>query len=114
MPSLTLRAGLGGTLEGYYDTTGPYPPGTYTVDPGLQVSVKAIPDSGYVFDHWETDPVTGVHGSTANPVSGAMPDYDLVLTAVFMEVPPPPPPTAAAVIIGAVVLGLITIPLGYS
>jgi hypothetical protein len=52
--TLTLNAAIGGT-------TNP-PPGNYTYPYGANVTVTAIPNSGYVFDHW----VMGSGGNFGN------------------------------------------------
>jgi len=58
--SLTITAGTGGT-------TNPAP-GTYYYASGSPVTVTAIPDTGYEFDHWVRNGVT----YTANPMSFAI------------------------------------------
>jgi hypothetical protein len=67
-------------------TTNP-PPGTYTYSSGTTVQVTALPNSGYILDHWELDG-TNV-GSSANPLSVTM-NMDHTLEAVFSLAPPPP------------------------
>ena len=74
--NLTVSAGAGGT-------TSPVP-GVYSHPCGSSVSVTAIPDSCYVFDHWELDSV-GV--GSANPYSVLM-DDDHALHAVFTQILP--------------------------
>jgi hypothetical protein len=64
-------------------TTSP-PPGVYDYDKGSTVTVTAIPDAGYRFDHWVLD---GQH-PTYNPIAVTL--YgDTTLTAVFAKVAPP-------------------------
>ncbi len=58
--TLTITAGAGGT-------TNPAP-GTYTYTSGTVVSVTALPNAGYVFDHWTLDGVI----RTGNPISVTM------------------------------------------
>jgi hypothetical protein len=75
--TLTITATTGGTTDP--------PPGTYTYSSGTTVMVTAIPNSGYVFDHWElySDNIS----STANPVSITM-DMNHTLNAVFSPATP--------------------------
>jgi len=69
-------------------TTDPVP-GVYTHDDGTEVTVNAIADAGWVFDHWDID---GGDTTTDNPVTLVMVvDHDL--TAVFVEEVVPPQPT---------------------
>jgi len=77
MYSLTLTASSGGTTEPSS--------GTYNLLSGTQVSVKAVPDANYVFDHWELD---GTY-NTSNPVSFTM-NQSYTLHAVFVYSPPQP------------------------
>jgi hypothetical protein len=59
--TLTIVAGTGGT-------TNPVP-GAYVYPQGQSVSVQAIPDSGYSFDHWQLD---GANVGSANPYAVTM------------------------------------------
>jgi len=61
--------------------------GTYTYASGSSVEVTAIPDTDYVFDHWELD---SVDVGSANPYTVLM-DEDHTLEAVFTYSPAPPP-----------------------
>ena len=89
---LTITTTSGGT-------TSPVP-GTHSYDYGSYVSVTAIPDSCYVFDHWMLDssPV-----GSANPYSVLM-DDDHALHAVFTYSPPSLSvsinPTSASIVLG--------------
>jgi len=65
-------------------TTSPSP-GAYTYEEGQIVSVQAIPNSGYMLDHWELDTV---NISAPNPVDVLM-DTNHDLHAVFSGIPPP-------------------------
>jgi hypothetical protein len=76
---LTITTTSGGT-------TNP-PPGNYTYSSGTIVQVTALPNSGYVLDHWELYS-TNV-SSTANPISVTM-SMNHTLIAVFIIAPPPP------------------------
>lgn len=67
-------------------TTNPAP-NTYSVDLNSTLSIQAISDTSYAFDHWELDEVNV--GST-NPTSVTM-DTNHTLLAVFVAQPPPPP-----------------------
>lgn len=69
---LTISSNAGGT-------TNPVP-GSYFYDLGTQVTVKAIPNSGYQFDSWSGD-VTG----TSNPITINM-DNDKSITATFKTI----------------------------
>jgi uncharacterized repeat protein (TIGR02543 family) len=69
--TLTLSAGAGGTTEPG--------PGTYIYDQGTQVSLKAVPASGYDFSSWSGD-VSG----TTNPITVTM-DSNKSVTANFKQ-----------------------------
>ncbi|MEM2249310.1 MAG: hypothetical protein QXP16_01270 [Candidatus Bathyarchaeia archaeon] len=75
---LTISASSGGI-------TNP-PPGTYDYQEGTVISVTAIPDTNYVFDHWELD---GAFYGTSNPTTVTM-NANHNLYAVFVYSPPPP------------------------
>ena len=64
-------------------TTDPIP-GTYTFDPGTEVSVTAKPDTLYRFSHWSDDVLR-----TANPITITM-DSDKSVTANFIRIIYPP------------------------
>ena len=68
---LTITAGSGGTTDPS--------PGTYTYDEGTEVTIKATPNSGYIFVAWSGD-VT----STANPITITM-DSNKSITANFTQ-----------------------------
>jgi hypothetical protein len=95
--STTITVNTGGTYTAYYQakytliitatsggTTNPAP-GTYTYWQGTVVSVTAIPNTGYIFDHWELD---GAPAGSQNPISITM-DTNHNLHAVFIYSPPP-------------------------
>nr|NIS79717.1 hypothetical protein [Anaerolineales bacterium] len=65
-----------------FGTTDPAP-GVYTYDAFTVVPVDAVPDSGYMLDHWELDTVDV---GAADPYSVTM-DMDHTLTAFFVEIP---------------------------
>jgi len=69
---LTIAAGTGGT-------TNPSP-GSYIYDVGTQVSIRAIPNSGYRFTGW-----TGAETGTTNPITVTM-DSDKSITASFTAI----------------------------
>jgi len=69
--SLTIETTSGGT-------TSP-PPGIYTYPEGTEVSIQAIPDTGYIFDHWTLSNGTN---STANPITFVI-NADYTITAYF-------------------------------
>ena len=54
--------------------------GTYGF--GERVTIEALPNNGWLFDHWESDD-SGVDGSTLNPRSVYI-DADMTATAVFV------------------------------
>jgi hypothetical protein len=63
-------------------TTNP-PPGVYTdIDEGTDVVVDALPDPGWMLDHWELD---GFDVGDASSYTVIM-DADHVLTAIFVEI----------------------------
>jgi parallel beta-helix repeat protein len=62
-------------------TTNP-PPGTYAYVNGTVVSVTAIPEANYVFDHWELD---GVNVGSENPIDVLM-TANHTLHAGFLQV----------------------------
>ncbi|MGD0496118.1 MAG: hypothetical protein ABSB28_08760, partial [Candidatus Bathyarchaeia archaeon] len=67
-------------------TTNPSP-GTYTYSSGTTVLVTAIPDSGYVLDHWEL--YSNNVSSILNPIPVTM-NMNHTLKAIFSLAPPPP------------------------
>ena len=75
-------------------------PGTYTYTAGSNVEVTAIPDSGYVFDHWE---LNGINVGTALTYTVHM-DNNYVLKAFFESAPTPPSvsisPMSASILAG--------------
>jgi uncharacterized repeat protein (TIGR02543 family) len=71
--SITITAGSGGTTDPS--------PGTYTYDEGTEVTIRAIPNSGYTFSGW-----SGAASGTANPITMTM-DSDKSVTASFAKVP---------------------------
>jgi len=71
---LTINTTIGGT-------TNPSP-GSYSYPKGTSVTVTAIPDAGYEFDHWTLDGVI----RTENPITIVM-NRDYTLTAYFKAVP---------------------------
>lgn len=74
--TLTISATAGGTT----DPT----PRSYVYDEGTVVTVTALPDADYVFDHWQLD---GVTVSTDLSYNVTM-DADHTLHAVFIKLPP--------------------------
>jgi len=72
--TLTITATAGGTTDPI--------PGVYSYPCGSYVSVEAVPDSCYVFDHWELD---GLDVGSTNPYSVLM-DDDHTLHAVFTQI----------------------------
>ena len=70
--TLTISSTLGGITEPL--------PGSYPHAEGTTVEVTAIPEAGYVFDHWEGD----IAGSE-NPATFRI-TQDMTITAVFSEI----------------------------
>jgi len=67
--SLTITAGSGGTTDPS--------PGTYTYDKGTEVTIRAVPNSGYTFSGWGGDA-----SGTTNPITITM-DSNKSITASF-------------------------------
>ncbi len=72
--TLTINAGTGGTTDPG--------PGTHTHDYGIQVSITAVPSSGYQFSGWSGDA-----SGTSNMTTITM-DSDKSVTASFSIIPP--------------------------
>lgn len=70
--TLSISTGSGGTTDPA--------PGTYTYDPGTEVSINAIPDSEYEFSEWTGNVPQGHEND--NPVTITM-DSDMSITANF-------------------------------
>jgi len=70
--SLTIIAGEGGTTDPE--------PGTYVEDSGTEVSINALPKSGYQFSEW-----SGVLEGTSNPITITM-NSNTSVTANFVPV----------------------------
>jgi hypothetical protein len=64
-----------------------FPPGTYIVQKGSQVSVTAKPNAGYDLDYWTLD---GQKLSLTTKTITITVDKDCTLTAYFKALPPPP------------------------
>jgi hypothetical protein len=78
--TLAVTSSTGGTTDPA--------PDVYVYPKGQEVSVQALPDSGYTFNYWELD---GTNVGAANPVKVTM-NQNHILNAVFAVIPPPPPP----------------------
>lgn len=74
--NLTITTTIGGTTNPVPGVYGPY-------DEGTTVSVTAIPDANYYFDHWELD---DLNVDSENPV-GVIMDANHTLHAVFTTEP---------------------------
>jgi parallel beta-helix repeat protein len=77
--ALTITATVGGTTNPAC--------GTYSYTANSLVQVTAIPNTDYLFDHWELD---SVNVGSANPYTVLM-DKDHALKIVFSPIPPPKP-----------------------
>ncbi|MDH5779231.1 MAG: right-handed parallel beta-helix repeat-containing protein [Candidatus Bathyarchaeota archaeon] len=75
-PSSTYTLTVSAAANG---TTNPGP-GTYTYFQGQAVPVQAIPDTGYLLDHWDLD---GANVDAVNPISVPM-NVDHTVHPVFM------------------------------
>jgi hypothetical protein len=98
---ITITMNSPNNAQAYYSSTSPYAltvaatsggttnpsPGIYSYSSGQVVQVTAIPNSGYVLNHWEFDG-TNVSSSN-NPYSVTM-NADHTLRAVFTQAPAPP------------------------
>ena len=83
-PSPTINHSLTILTSGA-GTTDPAP-GVYSYMEGSTAAVRAIPDEGYKFDHWNFDSTV----NATNPIDILM-DIDHSLNAVFVTISPPPP-----------------------
>jgi hypothetical protein len=79
--SLTISATAGGS-------TNPVP-GIYLHNAGASVSIQALANADYLFDHWELD---GANTGSANPYAITM-NADQTLRAIFTPEPTPTPTT---------------------
>jgi uncharacterized repeat protein (TIGR02543 family) len=70
---LTVSSGTGGTTDPA--------PGSYTYDTGTQVTIRALPNTGYQFSGW-----TGDASGTTNPITITM-DSNKSITAIFTVTP---------------------------
>jgi len=104
--SLTTTTTVGGTTDPA--------PGTYTYTANSEVQVTAIPEAGYLFDHWELD---DVNVGSANPYTVLM-DKNHTLRAVFSPIPPPLSasisPLSASILAGQSVTFTSTVSGGYT
>ena len=104
--SLTITTTIGGTT----DPT----PGTYTYTASQTIQITAIPDTGYLLDHWE---LNGVNIGSANPYTALMNDNHTLRT-VFSAVLPPPSasisPLSASILVGQSVTFASTVSGGYT
>jgi len=104
--NLTIIATVGGTTHP--------PPGAYRYTANSTVEVTAIPDAGYLFDHWELD---GANVGSANPLSVNI-NRDIILKAVFTAIPPPLSvsisPLSASILVGESVIFTSTVSGGIS
>ncbi|MEM3788300.1 MAG: NosD domain-containing protein [Candidatus Bathyarchaeia archaeon] len=105
--ALTIITTIGGTT----DPT----PETYIYLANSSVQVTAIPDTNYIFDHWELDTI---NVGSANPYTVLM-DKNHTLKAVFIYSPPPPPlsisisPLSVSILVGQSVTFTSTVSGGY-
>jgi len=106
--SLTITTTAGGTTDPA--------PGTYSYTANSTVQVTAIPDTNYLFDHWELDTV---NVGSANPYTVLM-DNNHTLKAVFTYSPPQPSlsasmsPLSASILAGQSVTFTSTVSGGYT
>ena len=76
--TVRIFAGSGGTTN---------PSGTLTVEPNTQLTVSAIPNSGYEFDYWT---YKGQNGGSANPNTFLIDRNAITITASFKTSGEPP------------------------
>jgi parallel beta-helix repeat protein len=104
--TLTIIATVGGTTDPA--------PGTYSYTANSTFQVTAIPNTGYLFDHWELD---NVNVGSTNPYAIYM-DKNHTLKAVFAAIPPPLSasisPTTASILVGQSVTFTSTVSGGYT
>jgi len=77
--TVRIFAGTGGITD---------PSGTLTVVPNTQLTVTAIPNSGYEFDYWV---YKGENVGSVNPLTFLIDRDAITITAIFKEVVEPPP-----------------------
>jgi len=70
-------------VTGVGGTTDPF--GSFLVLPNAQITARAIPDSGYVLDHWI---INGVPSGTANPITVTVSRDPFMVQCVFKSLPP--------------------------
>jgi len=75
---LTITSTVGGTTDPV--------PGSYSYDEGTIVSVAAIPESGYILDHWELD----CFNMGSDTLASVTMNKDHTLYAIFREALAPP------------------------
>jgi hypothetical protein len=75
--TLTIASGTGGTTDPV--------PGAYPKNSGDVVQITAVPETGYEFDQWTGDVLSG--DESDNPLSVVM-DSAKTITATFEELPP--------------------------
>jgi len=104
--NLTITTTVGGTTDPA--------PGTYSYTVNSSVQVTAIPEAGYLFDHWELD---SVNAGSANPYTVLM-DQNHTFKAVFAAIPPPLSasisPLSASILVGQSVTFISTVSGGYT
>lgn len=104
--SLTITTTSGGTTDPA--------PGTYIYTANYAAQITAIPNTGYLLDHWELD---GVNVGSANPYTIIM-NANHTLRAVFLSIPPPLSvsisPLSASVSFGQSVTFTSTVSGGYT
>jgi len=103
--SLTITTAVGGTTDPA--------PGTYTYTANETVQITAIPNIGYLLDHWE---LNGVNVGSANPYTISM-NANHTLRAVFLPIPPPlsasVSPLSASILVGQSVTFTSAVSGGY-
>ncbi len=93
---LTISSTIGGTTDP--------PTGIHEYDEGTTVTVTAVPENGYHFNHWELDGAV----KSGTPINVLM-DKDHTLLAVFSLVPPPPVIPSWLFLIGFALVGAIIV-----
>jgi hypothetical protein len=74
--TVTVLASNGGTATGG---------GTFSIDSSQPITITALPNTGWTFDHWTDD---NSNTNTANPLTITVPSCDHTYTAYFQPVGP--------------------------
>ena len=84
--SASLSFGTSGSLDILYTLGGTVTGGEGLYAPGDAVTLTAVPDEGYLFDHWEAQGMTLADAASAK-ISFTLPEGSVTVKAVFMPKP---------------------------